>query len=213
MIKDNDLTEDPIISSNIETENEPKKIRGHKKVKIIANVLNTEYDIVKNVLSKEMNCKLSYEYEDDKSLYTKDWDLYWNDLIVTPELLSKLKPFQKVNHFPGMESLTRKNLLGKNLNRMKKAYSHYYSFFPSTWLLPADWNEFKMQLNNGKSKTYIVKPEAQSKGKGIFLTKNLSSIRQVVRVALAPACVASYKQNTCRHGPAVTFCIFWNILL
>ena len=86
---------------------------------IIANVLNTEYDVIKEVLENVMKYKLSYEPEDENDDTTKEWDLYWNDLIITPKLLAKMKPYQKVNHFPGMEALFLKNLLGKNLMKMR----------------------------------------------------------------------------------------------
>jgi len=33
-----------------------------------------------------------------------------------------MKPYQKVNHFPGMYTLARKNYLGKNLMKMMKQF-------------------------------------------------------------------------------------------
>ena len=34
-------------------------------------------------------------------------------------MLSSLQPYQKINHFPGMKALSRKDLLYKNLKKMK----------------------------------------------------------------------------------------------
>jgi len=34
-----------------------------------------------------------------------------------------MNSFQKINHFPGMFTLSRKNYLGKNLMRLKLKYS------------------------------------------------------------------------------------------
>ena len=31
-----------------------------------------------------------------------DWDIFWTDCGILPERLSKMKPYQKCNHFPGM---------------------------------------------------------------------------------------------------------------
>jgi tubulin polyglutamylase TTLL6/13 len=63
-----------------------------------------------------------------------------------------------------MMELTRKNNLGKNLNRMKKKYEDEYTFFPQTWLLPTDLAEFRMynatSVRERRFITYIVKPEA-----------------------------------------------------
>lgn len=111
-----------------------------------------------------------------------EWDLYWTDEAVQPEQLSKMQPFQKINHFPGMFSLARKNHLGRNLMKMKKQFPIQYKFFPQTWLLPAEYIDFKSQFDKtqkGKTKTFIVKPEALSQGKGIFLTRSLEDINPV----------------------------------
>jgi len=145
------------------------------EVSLIANVLNTEYTIIKEVLENEMKCKLCYDAEDIGSEAGKEWDLYWHDLIITPEQLSKLKPYQKVNHFPGMEALYKKNLFGANLSKMRKLFPEEYAFFPSTWNLPADWNDFKLQFN-GKPRTFIIKPETGSQGRGIYLTRRWDCI-------------------------------------
>ena len=143
-----------------------------KKPKIIVNVLNTEYDIVKEVMKKNFRFKLSMEIEGE-------WDLFWADTGVTNEMLGRMKKYQKINHYPGMGCLARKNNLGKNLMRMRKEFPKEYSFFPPTWLLPYDWKEFKTQFTEKKCKTFIVKPEALSQGKGIFLTRSWENINPI----------------------------------
>ena len=105
-----------------------------------------------------------------------EWDLYWIDTGVTAEMVSKMKPYQKINHFPNMSCLARKNHLGRNLMRMHKQFPKDYSFFPQTWLLPLEWNELRAELSKGKCKTYILKPEALSQGKGIFLTRTFDNV-------------------------------------
>lgn len=42
-----------------------------------------------------------------------------------------------------MIALARKNNLARNLDRMKRYFPEDYNFFPPTWLLPAEWGEFK----------------------------------------------------------------------
>mmetsp|Transcript_30555 Transcript_30555/g.27770 ORF Transcript_30555/g.27770 Transcript_30555/m.27770 type:complete len:96 (+) Transcript_30555:409-696(+) len=83
-----------------------------------------------------------------------------------------MQPYMKVNHFPGMYSIARKNNLGRHLMRMKKAFPDTFKFFPPTWLLPFEMTDFKSNFSQKKRKTYIVKPEASSQGKGIFLTRS-----------------------------------------
>lgn len=63
-------------------------------------------------------------------------------------------------------------MLAKNLLSMQKYFPREYSFFPKTWLLPGDFKAFKDQFNERKAKTFIIKPENSSQGKGIFLTRN-----------------------------------------
>lgn len=60
--------------------------------------------------------------------------------------------------------------------RMRKYFPKEYSFFPLTWLLPTEYNDLKSHFYQVKGRTYIVKPEAMSQGKGIYLTKSLDEI-------------------------------------
>jgi tubulin polyglutamylase TTLL6/13 len=144
-----------------ESKKQPNK--PNKKSKLIVNVSSTEYRVVKKAM-KLFGYKLGREPEGE-------WDLFWADTGVTNEMLFKMKSYQKINHYPAMSSIARKNGLGKNLMRMRRLFPKEYSFFPSTWLLPFEWSEFCSQFNQKKCKTFIVKPEALSQGKGIFLTR------------------------------------------
>lgn len=112
--------------------------------------------MVKEVFRKVFNWKLSANEE------SEDWDIMWCDGFVPPEKLSKMKQYQKINHFPGMYNIARKNLLCKNLNLMQKQFPADYNFFPITYNLPFDNNELRAQFKPGKPKTFIVKPEANS---------------------------------------------------
>jgi hypothetical protein len=46
----------------------------------------------------------------------------WNDHAITTETLKSMNKLQKINHFPGMNELSRKNRLAKNLNMMRKEH-------------------------------------------------------------------------------------------
>lgn len=59
---------------------------------------------------------------------------------------------------------------------MRKRFPESFNFFPPTWLLPVEWSDFKAQFNFKKAKTFIIKPEAQSQGKGIFLTRRVEDL-------------------------------------
>jgi tubulin polyglutamylase TTLL6/13 len=77
--------------------------RSIKGRKIIINVSDTKYPVVRTVARKILGWKLSRDEEDE------NWDVWWTDAGVPPEKFSKMRPYQKINHFPGMVALSRKN--------------------------------------------------------------------------------------------------------
>ena len=138
-----------------------------KKARVICNVFDTEYEVVKQVASETFSWRLS-ELEDD------EWDITWTDNAVPSDKLTRMRPYQHINHFPGMHGICKKNYLAWNLNKMQKIHPKDYSFYPRTWVLPGDYSDFKQQVN--KKKVFIVKPEASSQGRGIFLIRKLEDI-------------------------------------
>jgi len=91
---------------------------------------------------------------------------------------SKLKPFQKINFFPGIHCIARKDQLSNNLKRLKRRFPESYDFFPETFTLPAEYNELKAYFMKEvrTKKVVIVKPQASCQGKGIYLTDNIRNI-------------------------------------
>ena len=80
---------------------------------------------------------------------------------MTPDTLLKMEHHQKINHFPGMFNLSRKNMLAKNLMKMRKKAADDYNFFPLTWNLPEDYSDLETYhqcRQQGKAQTFIVKP-------------------------------------------------------
>lgn len=100
-----------------------------------------------------------------------NWDLLWTDTAVSSERLSKMRIVQKINHFPGMYQIARKNCMALNLNKLRKNFPSDYNFYPLTWVLPVELTDFISVLAKNKAKTYIVKPEALSQGRGIYLAR------------------------------------------
>ena len=41
--------------------------------------------------------------------------LIWNDSFVATERIADLKPYQRINHFPGMGEICRKDCLARNM--------------------------------------------------------------------------------------------------
>nr|XP_042138620.1 tubulin polyglutamylase TTLL6 isoform X2 [Peromyscus maniculatus bairdii] len=106
-----------------------------------------------------------------------DWTLYWTDFSVSLERVMEMKSYQKINHFPGMSEICRKDLLARNMSRMLKLFPKDFHFFPRTWCLPADWGDLQTYSRSRKNKTYICKPDSGCQGKGIFITRTVKDIK------------------------------------
>ncbi|XP_067570417.1 tubulin polyglutamylase TTLL6 isoform X1 [Pseudorca crassidens] len=86
-------------------------------------------------------------------------------------------PLQKINHFPGMTEICRKDLLARNMSRMLKIFPKDFHFFPRTWCLPADWGDLQNYSRSRKNKVYICKPDSGCQGRGIFITRTVKEIK------------------------------------
>lgn len=167
--KPTDLTLSFLACSNKEFSEQKLKKRA-KANRLIMHIANTKYAVVKHVGKKVYGYKLT---KDDSN-----WDLQWTDTYVSLETIGKMRGYQRINHFPGMEGLARKNLLSNNLNKISKILPGDYDFYPKTWNLPYDATSLYTQFNSkGFQKTLIAKPEASCQGRGIFLTKTLDDFK------------------------------------
>jgi hypothetical protein len=145
---------------------EKKKRRFRKKLCVCLD--NCKYELVARVSSK-----LGFHaVAEDEA-----WNLHWIDTSVSIERVMRMKKFQKINHFPGMTEICRKDLLSKNLGRMQKMFPQEYAFLPASFSLPAEANELRSFVKKKKTKlTLIVKPNSGCQGKGIYLTSTCDNI-------------------------------------
>lgn len=139
-----------------------------KKRKISVCLTNCRYDVVRKTVNR-----FGYKEVGD----AENWNLYWTDLSISIERCKEMKRYQRINHFPGMLEICRKDLLARNLNRMKRLFPKDYSFFPKTWCLPADLGEALAYSRLKKNKTFILKPDAGCQGRGIYIAKTLKDIK------------------------------------
>lgn len=155
------------ISTSQTPKTETKVIKKQKNV-ISVCLTNCRYEVVKKVVEK-------FQYKEVSEV--ENWNLYWTDLSITVERCKEMKRYQKINHFPGMLEICRKDLLARNLNRMLRLFPKEYSFFPRTWCLPADLGEALTYSRLRRNRTFILKPDSGSQGRGIIVTKTLKEIR------------------------------------
>ncbi|XP_075413601.1 tubulin polyglutamylase TTLL13 [Tenrec ecaudatus] len=145
-----------------------RRKRKRKRRPLTINLTNCKYESVRRAAQI---CGLK-EVGDEE-----EWAVYWTDCSVSLERVMDMKRFQKINHFPGMTEICRKDLLARNLNRMQKLYPTEYNIFPRTWCLPADYGDFQTYGRQRKPRTYICKPDSGCQGRGIFITRNPREIK------------------------------------
>uniref|UniRef100_A0A8C5P9U6 Tubulin tyrosine ligase like 13 n=1 Tax=Leptobrachium leishanense TaxID=445787 RepID=A0A8C5P9U6_9ANUR len=156
------------LSVNKPAQDPPKKRKKKRRRSIGVSLANCKYESVRRAVRM---CGFK-EVE-----YDEEWTVYWTDCSVSLERVMEMKRFQKINHFPGMSEICRKDLLARNMNRMLKLFPKEYNIFPRTWCLPADFGDFQAYCRSKKNKTYICKPDSGCQGRGIFLSRNLKDIK------------------------------------
>ncbi|KAL0992434.1 hypothetical protein UPYG_G00093260 [Umbra pygmaea] len=137
-----------------------KKTKKKRRLLSI-NLINCKYESVRRAALR-FGLKEAVEGE--------DWSVCWTDSTISLERYMDMKCYQKINHFPGMLELCRKDMLARNMNRMLRTFPREYNIFPRTWCLPADYNDFQAYNRVKRHRTYICKPGTGSQGRGIYLS-------------------------------------------
>ena len=141
----------------------------HSGSGLTVNLSNCKYDVVREVTSAAGYVEVGDEDE-------SNWDLYWTDLSVSETRVSKMKPFQRINHFPGMMDICRKAALSRNLKRIQTRSPVHYAFAPTTWDYPKELDAFRRYSRANPGAVYIVKPTAGAMGRGIYLARGEQDI-------------------------------------
>lgn len=109
------------------------------------------------------------------SLSGGKFSLLWGD-VPTPDLIRGFNPYQKTNHFPSSWQVGRKDLLWKNVHRMKRQFPKHFDIMPTTYVLPEDSQVWAATREQHPSEIWIWKPTNSSCGRGIkVLSSNLSA--------------------------------------
>ena len=133
----------------------------------------------------------------------KEARIIWWDGVIPMSFFLKVLPHQRINKFPGMATLCYKSSTFSALNSMKALYPKTYSFFPTTYILPFQFQEFqkdhiKRTLSSQSPVTWIFKPKTGCSGNGIMLTQNSfefskRSFSGVVQNYITPYLIDGYK--------------------
>ena len=112
-----------------------------------------------------------------QSRSNEQWTIGWSSGHIKLSSYEKLNKYQKVNHFPRSNELTRKDLLYKNLSKLKELFpGTKFDFLPESYILPNEITFLRDKMDKNPNQFWIVKPVASSQGRGIFLTKNINEI-------------------------------------
>ncbi|XP_061554193.1 tubulin polyglutamylase TTLL11 isoform X2 [Phycodurus eques] len=89
----------------------------------------------------------------------------------------------QVNKFPGMLEMSRKINLSRAVRIMQELFPVEYDFYPRSWILPDEYQQFATQIRTVKESdetldpTFIVKPDGGSQGEGIYLIRDPAELR------------------------------------
>ncbi|XP_077406836.1 tubulin polyglutamylase ttll6 isoform X2 [Vanacampus margaritifer] len=153
--------------ANVIVTNVYKRRRRFKR-RVWINLSNCKYESVRRA-ARRYGLKVSADGD--------DWTLMWSDCSVSLERVKAMKQYQKINHFPGMIEICRKDTLARNLNRMLKLFPKDYNICPRTWCLPADYCDFQAYARLRKHATFICKPDSGCQGRGIFITRSSRDVQ------------------------------------
>ena len=127
-------------------------------------IFKTEARLVRSVLENS-----GFFYTD-----SHNWNILWSGASPPDYLYESLNQYQKINHFPSSNELTRKDKMCLNFKSMiEKHGKKHFEFVPETFVLPEEFSEFYSSFSNSKGNLWIVKPSSSSQGRGIYLIDNI----------------------------------------
>ena len=105
-----------------------------------------------------------------------DYAIQWSGPNIRDQVFQSMMDWQRINHFPNSTELTRKDRLWLHFAQMAKNYGKgCFDFVPETYVLPDNFDAFLKCYQRSRC-NWIVKPNASSCGRGIFILKDLSEL-------------------------------------
>ncbi|CAD6185802.1 unnamed protein product [Caenorhabditis auriculariae] len=95
---------------------------------------------------------------------------YWGRHLKSSQYKT-LKPYQKVNHFPGAFHIGRKDRLWMHILNQQKRFGEEFDIMPFTYLLPDERDNLVNYLEEDANRHVILKPPASARGTGIQVTR------------------------------------------
>lgn len=121
---------------------------------------------------------------DAKTQQPNDWNMWWRTSRFRNCDFEHIMSWQRLNHYPKTNGLTRKDSLARNLKRMRAVHGpSVYNFSPLAFNLPNDYTRFVAEYTKRKQHVvekenlWICKPADLSRGRGIFLFRDISELQ------------------------------------
>ncbi|KAL0236715.1 hypothetical protein PCE1_000113 [Barthelona sp. PCE] len=126
-----------------------------------------------NLSSHNINCiKNAMRKAGARRTHSDDYNFLWAK--TQPNSLYKLlNRFQRINHFPSMFELGRKDRMYKNISKQQRIFPHDYDFVPKTFVLPSEERFLRSYAIDNPGKCFIYKPAASACGRNIRVVKNI----------------------------------------
>ncbi|XP_078082532.1 tubulin polyglutamylase TTLL11 isoform X4 [Mustelus asterias] len=122
-------------------------------------------------------------------------DIYWHGVSFHD---GEVSCSGQVNKYPGMTELVRKINFSRAVRTMQELFPEEYKFYPRSWILPEEYQNFADQVRVSKENdsswkpTFIVKPDGGSQGDGIYLIKDSTDVRMLANLRSKPVVVQEY---------------------
>mmetsp|Transcript_8330 Transcript_8330/g.8494 ORF Transcript_8330/g.8494 Transcript_8330/m.8494 type:complete len:425 (-) Transcript_8330:208-1482(-) len=151
-----------------------KQVKTRTTVKYYCTFTNTIYDVLSSRGWKQVESE-------------SEWDFVWADREWVYSAFDKmhLETWQRLNHYRNGRELCRKDLIAKNLKRMRRQLEKdgrsdeaaQFNFMPTTFVLPREYAMFVEEFKKVGG-IWIMKPIGSAQGRGIFLFTRLSEISE-----------------------------------
>ncbi|XP_053267897.1 tubulin polyglutamylase TTLL11 isoform X3 [Pleuronectes platessa] len=100
-----------------------------------------------------------------------------------------------------MVEMLRKINLSRAMRTVQELFPDEYDFYPRSWILPEEYQQFSTQIRMVKENdatvnpTFIVKPDGGSQGDGIYLIRDPSDLKLMVGAQAKQGVVQEYIQR------------------
>ncbi|XP_067274796.1 probable tubulin polyglutamylase TTLL2 [Pseudorasbora parva] len=167
---------------------------------------------------REVLLERGWEEYDEEEQEEGDWNLYWRSSGFRNSDYKNILPWQRLNHHPKITCITRKDYLARYMRRMRSAFgAALYDFSPAAFILPNDYTKFlavytkNRCTDGGKPCYWICKPVGLSRGRGIFLFKDIKDLVYdssviIQRYISDPLLISGYKFDLRIYVCVKSFC-------